>query len=68
MQGAEGQEGAGLGIEPGWGGSPRGWAGKREHQEVASAALAWEGLKPPQLLGLAGARPVAAEQLRNLFF
>lgn len=26
-----------------------------------------EGLRPLQLPGLAGARPVAAEQLRNLF-
>ena len=29
--------------------------------------LAREGLRPLQLPGLAGARPVAAEQLRNLF-
>lgn len=48
---AGGPQGGGLGKEGG-GEGPQ---------------LAREGLRPPQLPGLAGARPVAAEQLRNLF-
>lgn len=51
-----------MGGGPGWGGPPRGWAGEKWPE------LARDGLRPPQLPGLAGARPVAAEQLRNLFF
>ena len=48
------------------GAAPRGVvSGRRTVEE--DPLLAKEGLRPPQLPGLAGARPVAAEQLRNLF-
>lgn len=51
---------------PGMGAAPRGVvSGRRTVEE--DPLLAKEGLRPPQLPGLAGARPVAAEQLRNLF-
>lgn len=46
--------------------APRGVAWGRRAVET-DPLLAREGLRPPQLPGLAGARPVAAEQLRNLF-
>lgn len=51
-----------MGREPGWAGE--GGKGSREKWPE----LVLEGLRPLQLLGLLGARPVAAEKLRNLFF
>lgn len=59
-QGAEGPTG-----EVPWGGGP-GHQGPVERWP--EPAQAQERLRPPPLPGLAGARPVAAEQLRNLFF